>query len=88
MYSIVLLHTQPRKLTILPIGWFQSLDIVQIFNIGISNNKLHRVFYSPDLNDDPDFELDLSEVFAEDVKANHMATVRSVWGNGKYFCLN
>lgn len=85
MYAVALLHTQPKQHKVLPLSWFASLDVVQIFNIGISYTKLHRVFYSPDLKDDPNFKLELSEVFAEDLKANYMSTVRSVWGNEKIF---
>lgn len=85
MFFVALLHTQPRRLTILPMSWVASLDVVQIWNIGVSQTKKHRVFYSPDLHDEPDFKLDLSEVFAENSKANHLATIRSTWGNDKIF---
>lgn len=57
--------------------WVHSLDIVQIFNRGISNSKNHLVYYSQDKNDDPNFKLPIRDFFDEnDQRGCYYAKIR------------
>lgn len=81
MYALVILLTEPKQLTVVPMSWFSSLDIVQIFNRGVSHTKKHRLFFSPNQNDEPNFKLPVQNHFDQDMAANYEGKVLSVWGN-------
>lgn len=85
MFSIVLLKTEPKQLAIIPTSWFASLDIIQIFNYGISRTKRHRIYYAQNMDDEPNFRLKLSTIFDENATSNYLATVHSVWGRKTIF---
>lgn len=65
MYVSAILVTKPPKKVVLPIQWFQSLDLAQIFNIGASKTKTHKVFFCDDINEDPNFRLEIKEVYVD-----------------------
>lgn len=61
----------------IPFSWVHSVDIVQIFNRGISRAKNHLVYYSDDKLEEPDFKLPVQDVFEEnDERGCYHAKVR------------
>lgn len=56
MWFAVISTATKRKLVV-PIQWFQSIDIAQVFRIGLRNSKVHKIFYAEDYNIDPNFRL-------------------------------
>lgn len=83
MYAIVILLTEQKQLTVVPMSWFPSLDIIQIFNKGVSKTKSHRLFFSPNSNDEPNFKLPIPKKFQPDICANYEGKILSVWGKKK-----
>lgn len=67
--------TESKVKVVIPISWFASLDIVQIFNIGKVRGKVHKIFYFKDKSVDPNFRLSLKSEFDEDVRACYSANV-------------
>lgn len=65
MYVAVILTTEPLKKVIIPIQWFQSVDVVQVFNTGVSKTKLHKVFFCGDIKEDPNFRLPIEKKFVD-----------------------
>lgn len=65
MYVAAVLVTKPLKKVVIPIQWFQSLDFTQIFNVGASKTKLHKVFYCDDIDTDPNFRLEVEEKYVD-----------------------
>lgn len=80
MFAIVILLTEPKRLAVVPMSWFPSLDIVQIFNRGVSRTKNHRLFYSPNREDEPDFTLPVQRNFHQDIRASYEGKILSAWG--------
>lgn len=64
MWFLVILTATKTKLVV-PIQWFQSIDIAQVFQIGLRNSKVHRIFYDADYNTDPNFRLPIRNEFNE-----------------------
>lgn len=64
-----------KEKVVIPVSWFASLDIVQIFNIGRVRGKVHKIFYFKDKSVDPNFRLPLQTVFNADVRACYEANV-------------
>lgn len=62
MYVVVILTATKTKLVI-PIQWFESIDFVQVFRVGISKAKVHKIFYDSDLDSDPNFRLPIRNEF-------------------------
>lgn len=71
MHAISILLTRPKHLVVIPLSWIASLDIVQIFNIGISKTKKHRLFYSSELAVEPSFKMNIEYFFMPDNRANY-----------------
>lgn len=64
MYFAVILSATKTKLVI-PIQWISSIDIAQVFNIGLVKSKQHKIFHCDDMNADPNFRLDIRTDFNE-----------------------
>lgn len=52
----------------IPFSWVHSVDVVQIFNRGISHVKNHLIYYSEDITEDPNFKLPVQDFFEENVE--------------------
>lgn len=65
MYISAVLVTRPTQKVIIPIQWFKSLDVAQIFNVGASKSKLHTVFYCDDYDADPNFRLPIEQEYVD-----------------------
>lgn len=74
MFAVVLLKESKTKLVI-PISWIYSLDIVQIFNRGVSHTKNHKIFYYKDKKTEPNFRLPIRIIFDENVHACYIAKI-------------
>lgn len=79
MFAAIILIESKEKLVI-PSKWIYSLDIVQVFNIGISHTKTHKIFYSPNLNDEPDFKASLEREFTIQRKCCYEAKIYRFFG--------
>lgn len=66
---------ESKEKVVIPISWFASLDIVQIFNIGKVRAKVHKIFYFKDKSVDPNFRLPLRIDFDENVRACYNANI-------------
>lgn len=66
---------ESKEKVVIPVSWFASLDIVQIFNIGKVRGKVHKIFYFKDKSVDPNFRLPLQREFNEEVCACYEANV-------------
>lgn len=62
MFVFVILRPNRNKIVI-PISWIYSIDIVQAMNRGISKTKEHKVFFSTDIFEDPNFRLPVRNDF-------------------------
>lgn len=62
MFASVLLSESRQKIVI-PMKWILSVDIVQVFNYGVSHTKDHIIYYSQNLDDEPNFRLKVEDVF-------------------------
>lgn len=71
MFVVCLLKTNPPKKVVVPIQWFASLDIAQIFNSGASKTKLHKIFYCENLDSDPNHRLPIKRVFVDGPACYH-----------------
>lgn len=60
MFAVVKLSQSTEKLVI-PVKWIYSFDIVQALNYGLSKTKSHIIFYSPNLQAEPNFRLPLRD---------------------------
>lgn len=65
MYISAVLVTKPLKKVVIPIQWFQSIDLTQIFNVGASKTKLHKVFFCDDIDADPNFRLPIEAEYVD-----------------------
>lgn len=62
MFAVVTLNQSNEKFVI-PVKWIYSFDIVQALNYGLSKTKSHIIFYSPNLQAEPNFRLPLRDLF-------------------------
>lgn len=79
MFATVILLESLERLVI-PIKYVLSLDILQIYNRGISRTKKHIIYYSPDDDDEPNFQLAIKDDFEENVPACYKARILNVFG--------
>lgn len=79
MFVAVILADSKTKLVI-PISWIYSLDIVQIFNRGVSHSKNHKIFYHKNKNTEPNFRLRVRNIFDENVHACYHAKILNGFG--------
>lgn len=84
MFHSVLLVKSKIKLVI-PTKWAYSLDIVQIFNRGISPTKLHKIFYFHDKSVRADFNLPVRDEFDPSVPACYLAQIKCTSGKNIKF---
>lgn len=62
-FSVILMAIKTKL--VVPIQWFQSIDITQVFRVGLRNSKVHKIFYADDYNVDPNFRLPIRNQFNE-----------------------
>lgn len=62
-----------KEKVVVPISWFSSFDLVQIFNRGKNSAKVHKIFYYKDKSVDPNFRLPVRRDFDENVRACYNA---------------
>lgn len=79
MFAVVIL-TQSKVKLVIPIKWVSSLDIIQIFNYGVSHTKDHLIFYSSVDDDDPDFGTEKKREFVMNDIGCYDARIMSIWG--------
>lgn len=66
MWSAVLLHGSSGNIKKkIPFAWVHSVDVVQIFNRGVSRTKNHLIYFSENKLEDPDFKLPVQHIFEE-----------------------
>lgn len=85
MYLLVSLKTEKKEKKIIPIKWIKGLDFIKLLNYGVDlfKNKTFIVFYTQHMDEEPDFNSNISEKFNEKRRACYHATI--VRGFGMYF---
>lgn len=90
MYFAVVLTATKTKLVI-PIQWFESFDLVQIFQRGMVNkSKVYKIFYDSDFNKDPNFRLPIQNEFNENgpnPSACYFASVLQCFGKFRHITI-
>lgn len=76
--TVILLHSRVR--VVIPVKYIFSLDIVQVYNRGISRNKDHIVYYSSDDSDEPNFRLPIKKEFDPFEPACYEARILNTFG--------
>lgn len=66
LYFVVYLN-EHKKNVVIPDFWCQSLDLANAINNGLNSHDNHRIFFSADINKDPDFSIAIPETFDEKV---------------------
>lgn len=79
MFAAVILKQSKEKIVV-PLKQIAGLDIVQIFNCGISHTKIHLIFYSTDRDEEPNFSADKKEVFDDSGCFCYDGKVLHIWG--------
>lgn len=83
MYFYVLLND--NKKVLIPINWCEISDEIRlvIYNNGGIGQKIEKVFYSSNRNIDANFDLEISEVFNENLDACYSGKILNCFGNIK-----
>lgn len=81
--AVILKHS--REKLVVPIKWVGNLDVLQIFNIGISHTKDHLVYFSKKLSEEPDFTAEKRQYFDEDGSFCYDGKVLHIWGKIQKF---
>lgn len=79
MFAVVTLKPSKKKL-IIPAKWIYSFDIVQALNYGLSKTKSHIIFYSQNLQIEPNFRLPVRDLFAENIDGCYQANIWYLMG--------
>lgn len=79
MFVTVILVDSLERLVI-PVKYILSLDIVQIYNRGISRTKKHIIYFSNDDTDEPNFHLPIRSEFDANRPACYYANILNVFG--------
>lgn len=79
MYVTVIL-IESRYRVVIPVKYIFSIDIVQIYNRGMSRNKNHIIYYSNDDSDEPNFRLPIRNYFDPNVPACCKARILNIFG--------
>lgn len=79
MFATVILVGSLERLVI-PLKYILSLDIVQVYNRGISRTKKHIIYYSSDDTDEPNFHLPIQDEFNANEPACYYAHILNVFG--------
>lgn len=62
LYFVAFLNNQ-NKNVIIPYFWCDDIDWAKTINNGLNRNENHLIFYSPDIEKDPDFTLTTRSTF-------------------------
>lgn len=79
MFAAVILKQSKEKIVV-PIKWIAGLDIVQIFNRGISHTKCHLIFHSMNRDEEPNFTAEMKQKFDGEGSFCYEGKVLHVWG--------
>lgn len=79
MFATIILAESHERLVI-PLKYILSLDVVQIYNRGISRTKKHIIYYSNDDSDEPNFRLPIRSDFNDNEPACYYAHILNVFG--------
>lgn len=90
MFILVSVKESSQKL-IIPLNWIQGLTSEKFSNLLNSGAKLHqkqlyKIYYSPNHNDDPTFDLDIKDVCDPSRSGCYLATI--VRGFGKFIIIS
>lgn len=83
MYFIVsLLINDANMKRVVPIQWIKDLDKAKLYNYGMAyfRNKIFTTFYSPDINQDPDFGLKIRPTFDASRTSCYSSTLHQPFG--------
>lgn len=83
--SVLLRGTNGNVKKEIPFTWIHSIDIVQVFNRGISHTKKHLIYYSEDKSDEPNFKLPVRDIFDENNGGCYYAYI--LYSAGTYLLL-
>lgn len=79
MYAIVALDVSPVEVVVCPIKWIIDMNITKWANEGINQSEWTTVFYSSNLDIEPNFSLAISKTFSND-PACYMARIWKIEG--------
>lgn len=79
MFVTIFLVDSKKKLVI-PFKWVFSLDILQLLNGCHVRSKIYTIFYSNDLEVEPNFHMPISEIFDEENPACYRAQIGNFFG--------
>lgn len=65
LYLAVYLN-EPRKNVLIPDYWCDTFNLAKSINCGLNKNENHLIFFSPDLDKNPEFTLPVRETFDSD----------------------
>lgn len=76
MFFLIKLKETKQK-TIIPLKWIKNFDVTMFFNYGMPYHKKKKyiIFFSNDLNDDPDFNAPLKNTLDGFVKGCYEASL-------------
>lgn len=77
MYFLVTLKTAIKTTIIVPWKWVQSIDIVKLLNYGIriQKNTEVLVYFSKNMQEEPDFHSNILNNFKSHKSACYLATI-------------
>lgn len=76
--TVILVESQERL--VIPLKYILSLDIVQIYNRGISRTKRHVIYFYIDDTDEPNFRLPIRNDFNQNEPACYYTHILNVFG--------
>lgn len=85
MYFLVSLKESVQKVVV-PQKWIKNLDLESILNYGIKcvKKKMYKVYHSNNFDDEPDFHLNVSNLFNKNRPACYEALLINVFGKIKH----
>lgn len=69
-----------KKVVTIRLTWIKGFDVVQSCNKGFKSANAHIVFYSPDIDSEPDFSKKIAADFDENESALYMASICKFFG--------
>lgn len=85
MFFLILLKESAQK-RIVPIKWVNNINLPTLLNYGVTfyKKKEHLVFISSDINDEPDFTLEVVHSIQNNQPALYKAFVLKCFGESLY----
>lgn len=82
---VTIFLTDFKKKLVIPVKWVHSLDILQLLNGYHVRSKIYTIFYSSNLEVEPNFGMPISEVFNEDISGCYRTQVGNFFGEFNLF---